>query len=356
MKTYIIAEAGVNHNGDVDLAFRLIDQAIAAQCDAVKFQIFSTESLASRSAEKAEYQRHVTDHNESQYDMLKKLELSPSTFKELEAYASKNKIDFLTTAFDSSSLCFLLNELSLPRLKVASGELTNGPLLLEHAQSDLPIILSTGMATVSEIEEALGVLAFGYLHRDNPNRRAFREAFRSDAGFKFLQERVTLLHCTTEYPAPFSEINLKVLNSLRQMFGLRVGYSDHTAGIEAAIAAVSLGAEIIEKHFTLDKGLPGPDHKASLEPDELIQMVSSIRHIEQALGDGIKRPSESEVKNKSIARKSLFANRKIIGGARLRPEDISILRPGTGISPMDYWDSLNKVVVDDLECGEMIDV
>jgi len=342
-RTFIIAEAGVNHNGSLDLARRLIEVAAEAGADAVKFQTFRAEQLVSRQAPKAEYQTRTTDQAESQFDMIRKLELSAEDHEALLAQARESGIAFLSTPFDAVSLQLLTGRFGMETIKVPSGEITNAPFLLEIARQAGKVILSTGMSTLAEIETALGVLAFGFCaSAAQPGRDPFQQAYASDQGQQALRQRVTLLHCTTEYPAPFAEVNLRAMDTLAQSFGLPVGYSDHTPGIHIPIAAVARGACLIEKHFTLDRTLPGPDHKASLEPDELRQMVNDIRAVEQALGDGIKRPTASEWKNRDVARKSLVAGRVIAAGEEFTPANVSCKRPGTGASPMEYWDTLGK--------------
>ena len=341
---YVIAEAGVNHNGIKEMAFQLVDAAVSAGADAVKFQTFKAENLVTKNASKADYQKQVTDSDESQFAMLKRLELTYETHRELMAYCKLKDIEFLSTAFDFESLDFLVNDLGLQTLKVPSGEITNGPLLLAHAQTGCNLILSTGMATLEEVEEALGVLAFGFLNVNDstisPSKSAFQTSYNSEAGKQILKERVTVLHCTTEYPAPPQEINLNAMNTMRNAFRLKTGYSDHSEGITVSIAAVAMGATLIEKHFTLDKMLAGPDHKASLEPDELTEMIKAIRIVEQVLGNGVKEPMPSELKNRAIARKSLVAAHKIQAGDVFTQENITIKRPGTGITPMNYWELL----------------
>ena len=343
---YIIAEAGVNHNGQRDLAFQLVDSAVAAGADAVKFQTFKADKLVTKSAIKADYQQQSTGGDESQYAMLKRLELDHQTHHELIEYCQKKEIEFLSTAFDEESLDFLANDLGLSTFKLPSGEITNGPLLLAHARFGRNIILSTGMATLGEVEEALGVIAFGLLNGKNttqiPSRQAFREAYSSAEGQQKIKEKVTLLHCTTEYPAPVNEINLNAMITMRGAFGLQTGYSDHSEGITIPVAATAMGAILIEKHFTLDRELPGPDHKASLEPAELAEMVQSIRMVEQAMGDGIKSPTNSELRNRPIVRKSLVAAEAIQAGDQYSEVNIAVKRPGSGIAPMEYWEMLGK--------------
>jgi N-acetylneuraminate synthase len=333
--TFIIAEAGVNHNGSLELAKQLIDAAADAGADAVKFQTFRAEQLVTRHAPKAEYQASTTDAKESQFEMIRKLELTDADHDVLIAHAEARRIEFLSTPFDTASLYLLTNRFGLTTIKVSSGDITNAPFLLEIARASQRVILSTGMSTLAEIESALGVLAFGFIDPNaTPLRNSFEQAYSSDAGQVALRDRVVLLHCTTEYPAPFSEVNLRAMHTMSTAFGLPVGYSDHTPGIHVSLAAVARGATLIEKHFTLDRGLPGPDHKASLEPSELHAMVSAIRDVEQALGDGIKRPTASESKNRAIARKSLVATKPLAQG---EPLTIACKRPGNGVSPFEFW-------------------
>ena len=351
----VIAEAGVNHNGDLRLAKELIDVAAEAGADIVKFQTFKAERLASKSARQAAYQSKNTKRCETQLEMLKRLELRYEDHFELVKYCKKKNIEFLSTAFDEESLDFLAQELKQNLLKIPSGEITNAPLLLAHAKTGLNIILSTGMASLSEIEAALGVLAFGYLDIcKEPGRERFIESYFSDEGKALLKEKVTILHCTTEYPAPIEDINLSAMQTLEAAFKLKVGYSDHSEGIVVPIGAAAMGAKIIEKHFTLDREMKGPDHKASLEPVELSQMIDAIRKIELSLGDGIKGPRPSELKNKPIARKSLVAAMAIQSGEVISEENITIKRPGSGLSPYDYWDMLGRTSENDYEKDELI--
>jgi N-acetylneuraminate synthase len=340
---YIIAEAGVNHNGSIDMAMKLIDAAADSGANAVKFQTFKATSLVSAKAPKAKYQKEVTDAAESQLEMLRKLELDEATHQTLMEHCRARKIQFLSTPFDEKSLELLTQRINVPLLKLPSGEITDGPLLLRAAQSKRPIILSTGMSTLTEVRTALGVLAFGYGRRnEKPSPSAFRNAFRSRSGQLALRRYVTLLHCTTEYPAPFNEVNLRVMDTLREAFGLQVGLSDHTKGIAIALAAAARGAAIIEKHFTLDRNLPGPDHKASIEPDELHQLVISIREIEVALGSARKAPTQSEIKNLKMARRSLVALRDISRGETFTIDNLGSKRPGNGVSPFRYWQLIGK--------------
>ncbi|GDJ65329.1 N-acetylneuraminate synthase [Escherichia coli] len=354
--TLIIAEAGVNHNGDEKLAFKLVDAAHKAGADIVKFQTFKAKNLVTAEAVQADYQVANTKKQESQLEMLSRLELSWEAHHKLVSYCNKLGIEFLSTAFDSESLDFLVNELGVKRLKLPSGELTNAPLVLEHARTGCDIIVSTGMATLAEIEAALGVIAFGYTAPEEavPSIEAFQRAYSSEVGQKALKEKVIVLHCTTEYPAPVEEINLRAMDTLRQAFGLPVGYSDHSEGIMIPVAAVARGAVVIEKHFTLDKNMEGPDHKASLEPVELEAMIAAIHQIEKALGNSIKAPTVSEIKNKSVARKSLVAAKTIIAGESFTSDNLAIKRPGTGMSPYLYWNLINAVSENDYLPGELI--
>jgi N,N'-diacetyllegionaminate synthase len=313
--SFIIAEAGVNHNGDIQLARKLIDAAKSAGADAVKFQTFKAESVVSKLAQKAEYQKRTTGTAESQLEMVKRLELSFSDFMELKKYCEEKEILFLSTPFDFDSIDFL-ESLEMSIYKVPSGEITNLPYLMKIASKGKPVIMSTGMSDLDEVGLALEVL------RDN------------GAG------TITLLHCNTQYPTPFEDANIKAMLTLKKRFGVAAGYSDHTLGIEASIAAVALGAAVIEKHFTLDKNMEGPDHKASLDPHELKAMVTSIRNIELALGDGIKQTSKSETPNKEVARKSIVARLNIDKGEILTENNLTVKRPGNGISPMKWFEVL----------------
>lgn len=329
----IIAEAGVNHNGNLDLAKQLIDVAADAGADLVKFQTFSADRLATREAKKADYQSVTTRSAETQHQMLSRLELSANMHHELIAYCATRNIGFFSTGFDIESVDFLIS-LDINHFKISSGDITNLPYLRHIGKLGKRVIISTGMATLGDIEAAIDVL--------------------EQAGTP--RSLITVLHCTTEYPTPMSEVNLHAMQSIQAAFGVAVGYSDHTVGIEVAIAAVVLGATVIEKHFTLDRNLPGPDHKASLEPNELKAMVSAIRNIEIALGDGIKRLTPSEARNKSVARKSLVASKAIMAGEVLSAENISIKRPGTGISPMKWDDVIGRKAARDFALDELIEL
>jgi N-acetylneuraminate synthase len=331
MKTLIIAEAGVNHNGDLTLARKLVAAAAAAGADLVKFQTFVAGRSISASAPKARYQED--DSGESQYEMVRKLELSRSDHEALIDECRVHGIGFFSTAFDVDSFA-LLEDLGLNLVKIPSGEITNLPLMQRMARSGHPILLSTGMSSVGEIDAALGVI--------------------EQAGTP--RSRVTLLHCNTAYPTPADDVNLRAMASLKAAFGVEVGYSDHTVGIEMPIAAVALGATVIEKHFTLDRGLPGPDHRASLEPAEFEAMVRAIRNVERALGDGVKHPTPSELENRAIARKSLVASRAIQAGERFSADNLTAKRPGTGISPMRWDDVIGRAAKRDFAPDELIEL
>ena len=311
--TLIIAEAGVNHNGLMESAKRLIDVAAEAGADYVKFQTFKAETLVTQTADKAEYQKGLTGADETQFDMIKKLELDREAHEELMDYCKQKGIKFLSTAFDHGSI-ELLAKLGIPLYKISSGEITNLPYLRHIGGMGKPIIMSTGMSTLGEVRDALNILL--------------------EAGAK--KDKITILHCNTEYPTPMEDVNLKAMLTIRDKLGVNVGYSDHTLGIEVPIAAVAMGSTVIEKHFTLDRNFPGPDHAASLEPHELKEMVSAIRNIEKALGDSIKNPSPSEIKNMPIARKSIVAKKSIKKGEMFSEENLTVKRPGTGISPMEW--------------------
>jgi N-acetylneuraminate synthase len=351
---FIIAEAGVNHNGSVDLAHELIDAAAHAGVDAVKFQTFRTDRLVAKHAPKAEYQTRTTDAGESQFEMIRKLELTERDHELLISHAREKCIKFMSTPFDSESLNLLTGRFSLSTIKVSSGDITNAPFLLQIARVAQEVILSTGMSNLAEVEAALGVLAFGFVSSPSalPHRAAFEQAYISAEGRRMLEERVAILHCTTEYPAPVNEVNLRALDTIATAFGLRTGYSDHTVGIHIPVAAVARGARIIEKHFTLDRNLPGPDHTASLEPNELRDMVAAIRDVELSLGDSIKRPSPSEWKNRAVARKSLVVDREVLTGEPLK---LACKRPGIGLSPFEFWNWADKPASRPYAADEMLD-
>ena len=353
-KTFLIAEAGVNHNGSIELAKKLIDAAVMAGADAVKFQSFVASSIVTAGASKAEYQITNTGSKESQLEMLKKLELSHSQQRELHQYCQRSGIQFLSTPFDTASLNFLTADLGLETIKVGSGELTNAPFLFEVARLAKNIILSTGMSTIDEVADALGVIAFVMTDSKNPSVSSFKSALASSEGRKAVTSKVTLLHCTTDYPTVPSDVNLQAMLTLREKFDCQVGFSDHSVGIHLAVAAVAMGATVIEKHLTIDRDLPGPDHKASLEPNEFKNLVDQVRDLENAFGDGIKRPTEVELKNKKIARRSLVALKAIKTGDVFTSENVSIKRPGTGRSPFEYWSLLGTKATSDIAENEVI--
>lgn len=328
-KIEIIAEAGVNHNGDIELAKKLIEAAKNAGADFVKFQTFDATKIVSRRAQKADYQKATTDSNQSQLDMLKKLELTHEQFCELSDFSKSVGIKFISTPFDLDSISFL-STLDMPLWKVPSGEITNLPYLIEIARTKKPVVMSTGMCDMEGIFAAVDVL---------------KKNGTTD---------LTLLHCNTQYPTPYCDVNLRAMYEIRNATGLPVGYSDHTQGIEIPIAAAAMGACIIEKHFTLDRNLPGPDHKASLEPDELATMVHAIRNVEAAMGSGEKKPSPSEQANIAIARKSIVAARAIVAGETFTEENLMVKRPGSGISPMRWFDVIGKCAPRDFEEDELI--
>lgn len=332
-KTFIIAEAGVNHNGSIELATRLIDVAVDAGADAVKFQTFKAENIISKHAPKADYQQETTDKGESQLEMVRKLELGEAEHKTLIEHCKEKGIMFMSAPFDLESID-LLSELGLEIMKIPSGEITNLPYLRKIGSLGKRIIMSTGMADLKEIEDALNILLQSGTDRTN----------------------ITILHCNTEYPTPFEDVNLSAMLTIKDALNVNMGYSDHTLGIEVAIAAAALGADVIEKHFTLDKTLPGPDHKASLEPGELKAMVQAIRNIERSLGDGIKKPSSSEIKNIAVARKSIVAKKCINKGEVFTTDNITSKRPGTGVNPMEWDNVIGKAAKGDFAEDEMIEL
>jgi N,N'-diacetyllegionaminate synthase len=330
-KVFIIAEAGVNHNGSIELAKKLIDVAVEAKVDAVKFQTFISEKVISQNTKKAKYQIELTGIEESQLEMVKKLELSFKQFYELKKYCDTKPIMFLSTPFDLESIDFL-NQLDMKIFKIPSGEITNYPYLKKVGKFNKKVILSTGMSYLKEIEEAI---------------KALRENGTTD---------ITVLHCNTEYPTPFEDVNLNAMNTIKEKLNVEIGYSDHTIGIDVSIAAAAMGAKVIEKHFTLDKNMDGPDHKASLEPSELKEMVRAIRNIEKAMGSGEKVPSKSEIKNLNIVRKSIVANKFIKKGEEFTEKNLTCKRPGDGLSPMKWDEVIGKLARKDFYEDEMIEL
>lgn len=354
-RTLVIAEAGVNHNGSLDAALRLVDVAADAGADIVKFQTFRADQLATATAAKAGYQVANTGTHESQLEMLRALELAPRDHAALVKRCQARGIGFLSTAFDTESLAFL-STLPMAAVKIASGDLTCAPMLLEAARLRKRLIVSTGMATLGEIDDALDVIAWGLTRDEMPRSVAEVNSHRAHAvADEALRDHVTLLHCVTQYPASPHAVNLRAMATMAAAFGLPVGYSDHTLGIEVALAAVALGATVIEKHFTLDRTLPGPDHAASLEPDELQRMVAGIRTIEAALGSSRKAPAAEEMANREIARRSLVAARAIQAGEPIELDALACKRPGTGVSPMQIWDLAGRPARRDYDADEAIE-
>ena len=351
---YIIAEAGVNHNGDIEIAKSLIDVAYKSGANAIKFQTFDTSKLVEKGTSKAKYQSKNTQNNkETQYDMLKKLELSKAEFKELKNYCDKCGIDFLSTPFDLDSLDFLV-DLNVKKIKIPSGEISNLPFIWKVAKKNKPIIMSTGMSDLSEVQNAVATIIHSQNNKVEPSSmKEILEIYEIDKKYK-LKNSLFLLHCTSQYPAPLDEINLNCIEMLRDKFDVNVGYSDHSDGIEVSLAAVAKGAKIIEKHFTLDKKLDGPDHKASLEPNELKNMVTGIRKIEKALGSNIKKVQKCEVDTQTVARQQLIAARDIKKGDILKNDDFSTKRCGAGIPPFFKWELIGKVSDYDYEKGDLI--
>jgi len=352
----IIAEAGVNHNGSVDLAAQLVDAAAQAGADVVKFQTFRAETLVSRHAAMARYQKRNLGQDGDQLSMLKRLELSDRAQKDLVELCKKKSIGFLSTPFDIASAHFLVDTLGLDRLKISSGDLANGPLLHVIAKRRIPVILSTGMALLGDVEQALGVLAHGYVAgSEPPSPAAFRAAYLSHEGQQALKANVALLHCTTEYPTAPGDVNLRAMTTLEQAFGLETGYSDHSEGIAVPIAAAAIGASIIEKHFTLDRSMEGPDHKASLAPDELAAMVAGVRVVETALGRAGKLPTPGEELNREAACKSLVAAQDIAAGEVFTVTNLACKRPGNGLSPLQWWTMLGRRADREYSADEVID-
>lgn len=352
---FVIAEAGVNHNGQRELAFELVAKAADAGANAVKFQTFNAQRLASKHAPKAAYQKRSTDAAESQLDMLKKLELPREWHRELQAYARSRQIEFLSTAFDLDSLAFL-NELGVPLFKVPSGELTNGPLLWQFARAGKPLIVSTGMATLSEVEQGLAIIAHALNANAEPaNLDEVWRGWSNRAWRERLHGCVTLLHCTSQYPTPFDEVNLKAMDTLASAFGLPVGYSDHTEGGLIPVAAVARGATVIEKHFTLDRSLPGPDHKASLETEALAQMVRDIRALERAMGDGAKSPQPSELDTRRAARQQVIAARAVAAEQTFARDDLTTARCGRGLAPTALWGLVGQPAGRAYAAGDVIE-
>lgn len=355
MSVLIVAEAGVNHNGSLPLALKLIDAAAAAGADIVKFQTFDSKKLVSRRAPKAVYQTR-NDAHDSQLAMLESLQLSQSDHDAVVEHCRQRSIRFMSTPFDQDSLQFLIGRYDMPAVKIPSGEVVNARLLLGAARSGKPIFMSSGMCTLADIERALGVLAYGLTHPTGGATRAdFERAYADPAARALLQDRVTLLHCTTEYPAPAEQINLRVIDTMHAAFGLPVGYSDHSLGTAIAFAAVARGATVIEKHFTLDRSLPGPDHAASLLPGELKGMVEGIRAVTAALGGERKVPSEVEFTNRIVARQSLVAACNIAAGEVFSEGNLTTKRPGDGVTALAFWEYIGRKAARSYKADETID-
>ena len=351
---FIIAEGGVNHNGDISLAHRLVDAAAQAGADAIKFQTFSADAVVTPDAPLAEYQTRA--QSGTQLDMIRALELPLPAHHELKAHAEELGIVFMSTAFDMASLRFLVEELQVPRIKIPSGELTNTPYVMACARYGLPMILSTGMATLAEVVRACEAISFALNSSADPARiEDVVGALDVDDHRAQLAERLTLLHCTTSYPAPIDEVNLRAMVTMREVIGMPVGYSDHTIGTQVCVAATALGATVLEKHLTVDRTLPGPDHLASTEPEEFASLVSQVRDVTRALGDGIKAPCAAEIPNIPIARRNLVAARPIRRGDILGPDDIAALRHGAGMAPDQYWTLLGSTAARDYRAFEPFD-
>ncbi len=353
--TVVIAECGVNHNGDINKALQLIDKAVAAGADVVKFQAFSADRLVTKDCRKADYQIRQSPDEPSQYEMLKRLELSKTDYETLFSYCKTKNITMLSSPFDRDSLQMLVEDFGLDTIKFGSGEITNAPLLLMAAQYNCRVILSTGMSLLSEVEQALGVLAFGYLQESTqPSVAAFQAAYADPRSRDLLSDKVTLLHCTSQYPTAAEDVNLRAMQTLHTAFQLPVGYSDHTLGTAIPQAAVALGATVIEKHFTLDNNDYGPDHAASLEPADFETMVAGIRAVEAALGSPIKMNTRAEADTRAVVRKSIVAATNIQQGEAFNQANLATLRPGGGIAPIYYWDMLEQLAKRDYAAGELI--
>lgn len=357
MSTYIIAEAGVNHNGSMELATELIRVASECGADAIKFQTFKTDKLVTKTAKKAKYQNENDDSSSTQEEMLRRLELSYAEFVQLSKECEKYNIDFLTTCFDRESLQIIYQEISPKTLKVGSGDLTNLPLLVAHARTQARVIISTGMATLSEVEDALAALAFGYLCHNKdapPNYQWLKRHYYSEEKIAKIRDKVMILHCVTDYPAQSKDLNLDAIRQLREAYKIEVGYSDHSLGIEACCAAVALGAVCLEKHLTLDKSMSGPDHAASASPKEFRDFVRAIRNLDIALVPRLKAPTQRELGNLEVARKYLVASRDILSGEQLSADNVEIKRSEFGMSPVQYWDVIGQVAKRDYNAGENI--
>lgn len=355
MKTFVIAEAGVNHNGSLEMAKKLVDAAKSAGADAVKFQTFKTENLVTKRAKQTKYQIDNLGTETSQYEMLKALELTFEEFIELKMYCDLRQIVFLSTPFDFESADFLFDNLGIGMAKIPSGELTNTPFVFHIATKKKPIILSTGMAAMDDIHEALAFIAYGLSNNRPVDIERVKDFYHSEEAQELLKQYVTVLHCTSEYPTPFESINLLAINEMKSELNLSIGYSDHSEGIVVPIAAAAMGATVIEKHFTLDRNLPGPDHLTSLEPDELAEMVKCVRTVEKSMGNGIKKPTSNEMENRMAARKSIVAKVPIHAGEILSEKQLTIKRPGNGMPPTSYWTLLGKSAKKSYEVDDLLD-
>ena len=355
--TFIIAEAGVNHNGRLDRALQMIDLAAEAGADAVKFQTFKAEKLVAADTGMAAYQEQQLGQQLTQLELLKGLELSPEAHFKMQAHCKLRNIEFMSTAFDSESLALLADEIKLDRFKISSGDMNNAPFVLQHARLGKDLIISTGMSTLTEIEQMLGVVAFGLTAQPQAaeGESVFQDAFASQTGRDALREKVTLLHCSTEYPVPLSNINLAAMQTLSETFGTAVGYSDHSTSLHVGGLAVAAGATLIEKHFTTDRSLPGPDHAASLTPEELTAMIENIRFAETVYGSKEKRPSAAELKNAKVARKVICARCDIKKGEQFSPENLTFLRSDKGVMPIRYWEFLSTKAERSYKKGDRID-
>ena len=357
-RVIVIAEAGVNHCGSVALGLKLIDAAVLAGADVVKFQSFQPSAVISARAPKADYQVRTTGDGETQLQMVEKLKLSEDDHRTLLSHCEARGIRFMSSPFDVPSVEFLADTLRVDAIKIPSGEITNPLLLIAVARRNKEVFLSTGMSTLADVEQALAMLAHGYTagSEEIPTPEQAYATLRAPDGFRALRDKVTLLHCTTEYPTPYGDVNLRALATLRASFGLPVGLSDHTAGTHISVAAVALGATVIEKHLTLDRTMEGPDHAASLEPDEFAELIKAVRDVEQAFGDGVKRPQQNEVPNMMVARKSIVAARAIRRGERYSADNVTVKRPGMGLSPMRWREMLGREAPRDFEKDELIEL
>jgi N-acetylneuraminate synthase len=352
--SYVIAEIGVNHNGSVEIAKELIHAAKECGADCAKFQTFKAETLAKTDLAKAHYQQVTSGAGETQFQMLKRLELKREDFLILETECRSAGIDFMSSAFDVDEAIFLLENFNMPYFKVASGEISNGPLLFEAAKRGSKVLLSTGMSHLGDIQNALEILASGYLYPKQTPTDEFAKSAYSEAR-AVLQEKVTILHCVSQYPAPYEDLNLWAMKTIQEQFQIPVGYSDHSEGHHAVISALALGAQVIEKHMTLDRNLPGPDHRASLDVDEFKKFVKVIRATELSLGDGNKKPRESELPNRDLIRRSLILRKPLKAGESITENHLTSKRPGTGISPLQYWSILNRQVTKDLNADHILE-